>query len=328
MGQTKHSYEAALKQIAEIAGAATERASSAEANGGLVADHGEDPAEAYGCRIRSLPARLHTRAAQTARQVNPVNAPSSLAIGAAGVGLTPALIAVFTTRYWGPAARTLTVSFMEATPADLRARILTHFNAWSIGVTFVQTNAVGDVRISRGPGGYYSYLGTDIQHIPSNRQTMNLQSFSMNTPESEFRRVIRHEVGHTLGFPHEHMRKELVALIDPAKAYRYFLATEGWDKQTVDQQVLTALDDASLLGTPPDQDSIMCYQLPGQITVNGQPIRGGTDINTTDAAFALSIYPPTVPASPAGLSLLDSAEDFLIPDDADWPASEDVLSPV
>src|ERR1700736_1297248 len=104
---------------------------------------------------------------------------------------------------------------------------------------------------------------------------MNLEGFTMSTPESEYRRVVRHETGHTLGFPHEHMRKELVARIDPQKAYDYFLQTHGWHKATVDAQVLTSLDEASLMSTPPDQTSIMCYQLPGSITIDSQPILGG-----------------------------------------------------
>ncbi|MGH3796597.1 MAG: M12 family metallopeptidase [Pseudonocardiaceae bacterium] len=97
-------------------------------------------------------------------------------------------------------------------------------------VTFVETGQGGQVRISRGSGGYWSYLGTDILHIPANRPTMNLQGFTMYTRDSEFVRVIRHETGHTLGFPHEHMRKDLVARIDPTKVYGYFLRTQGWDE--------------------------------------------------------------------------------------------------
>lgn len=80
----------------------------------------------------------------------------------------------------------------------------------------------GDVRISLAGSGYWSYLGTDILHIPSNQPTMNLQDFSMSTPESEYKRVVRHETGHTLGFPHEHLRKEIVDNIDRNKAYNYF----------------------------------------------------------------------------------------------------------
>jgi len=45
------------------------------------------------------------------------------------------------------------------------------------------------------------------------------------------------------------------------------------------------------MATPPDQTSIMCYQLPGLITKDGKPIIGGTDINATDYAFAGKIYP-------------------------------------
>jgi hypothetical protein len=166
-------------------------------------------------------------------------------------------------------------------------------NVWTktACISFVGTNGTGDIRISRGPGGYYSYLGTDVLHIPRNRQTMNLQGFTMNTPESEYKRVVRHETGHTLGFPHEHMRKDLVARIDPAKAYKWFWETYGWDKATVDAQVLTPLSEASLIGTPVDQTSIMCYQLPGLITKDSKPILGGTDINQTDYAFAGRTYP-------------------------------------
>ena len=207
--------------------------------------------------------------------------------------MDPQRISVYTSKYWGRSERILTVSFMETTPADLRARIISHMNAWTKtgGISFVETSGTGQVRISRSMDGYWSYLGTDVLLIPKNRPTMNLQSFTMNTSESEYKRVIRHETGHTLGCPHEHMRKALVAQIDPQKAYDYFWRTQGWDKATVDAQVLSSLDEKSLMATPPDQTSIMCYQLPGSITRDGKPILGGTDINATDYAFIGTIYP-------------------------------------
>jgi hypothetical protein len=159
-------------------------------------------------------------------------------------------------------------------------------------------------------------LGTDILLIPASKPTMNLQGFTMATPESEYKRVVRHETGHTMGFPHEHLRRELISKINPAKAYEYFRVQYGWSKEMVDRNVLTPLDVRSIIGTPADQTSIMCYQLPGAITYDGRPIVGGTDINATDYAFAARVYPK--------LWLLGGGTGVSVPDSEDWPEEEDV----
>src|SRR5687767_4700818 len=123
----------ALTKIAEVANAA-------------VSD-GEYPYDEYGddhvsehapqqdmlaCTPKTLPKRLLIKAAKTAMKIYPVNAPAfgPLADVAPDFPLDPMHIAVLTSKYWGPAARRLTVSFMESTPANLRARIISHMNAW------------------------------------------------------------------------------------------------------------------------------------------------------------------------------------------------------
>jgi hypothetical protein len=123
---------------------------------------------------------------------------------------------------------------------------------------------------------------------------MNLEAFSMETPDSEFHRVVRHETGHTLGFPHEHMRRELVELIDAEKAIEYFKRTQGWSAEDVREQVLTPIDESALIATRrADSESIMCYQIPGIITKSGAPIIGGLDIDAQDYAFTAKVYPKT-----------------------------------
>jgi hypothetical protein len=258
------------------------------------------------CIPKTLPRRERIRAAKTAYEINPVNhAPlGRLSSVAPGFKPTPAALAIVRTSYWGAAGVTLTVGFLDSPPQDLRTRILSHMNAWAktANVKFVASNTDPRVRIARGggrDGGYWSYVGTDILHIARRKPTMNLEDFTMSTPESEFHRVVRHETGHTLGFPHEHMRRQLVNLIDPKKAIAYFRREDGWDQQEVIDQVLTPIEDSQLMETPrADPRSIMCYQIPGSITKNGKPIIGGRDIDRTDYAFAAQVYPKSGKAPP------------------------------
>ena len=256
------------------------------------------------CSPRSLPLGKLVAAAQTARDINPLNhAPlHRLTNVMRGFVATPQRIAVLTTKYWGTQGVSLTVGFMDSPEAALRKRILLHMNAWAktANVTFVESQTDPQVRIAREGGengGYWSYLGTDILHISKSKQTMNLEDFTMSTPESEFHRVVRHETGHTLGFPHEHMREALVKKIDPKKAIAYFKDTQGWSAAETRAQVLTPIEESTLRGTAADPRSIMCYQIPGQLTKDGKPIIGGTDIDQSDYDFAAMIYPKKVSGS-------------------------------
>lgn len=263
------------------------------------------------CTPRQLPEHLRIAAAEKAIAHNPANRPHSLIVAhALGPNPPKARLALLTGKRWKmlPQGLLFTVGFLESASAALRKRILSHMNAWSktANVKFVESSDHPMVRIaflSDPPemSGYWSYEGTDILSIPANEPTMNLEGFSMQTPIGEFHRVVRHETGHTLGFPHEHMRTELVNLIDRKRAISFFGATQGWTESEVDAQVLTPLEQSSIIGTPPDQTSVMCYQIPGSITKSGKPILGGVDINKSDYDFAGAVYPkpPSAPAKKA-----------------------------
>src|SRR5262249_39834166 len=104
---------------------------------------------------------------------------------------------------------------------------------------------------------------------------------------------------------------------------QFFWETNRWPPEMVKAQVLTPLDDRTIIGTPVDQDSIMCYQLPGSITKDNKPIRGGIDINATDAAFAGRIYPKSSADVPeqAPMGYGESS-----PEQEDWSDDQDVSS--
>lgn len=259
------------------------------------------------CHLLRLPEVELMPAAQDAIEINPVNRPNTEELARADpqIELTAQRIAALTSKYWGSSGVKLTTAFLDSPDAETRRKILHYLNWWSregpCSVVFVEASAGSAlVRISRERSGYWSYLGTDIRRIPRGSATMNLQGFTASSRESEYQRVVVHEAGHTLGFPHEHMRQALVGRLDPQKTIEYFRRTQGWSPQEVRQQVLTPLEEVALLApTPADQDSIMTYSLPAEITINGQPIRGGSKATALDLAYAARIYPaPGGPVEP------------------------------
>jgi hypothetical protein len=254
------------------------------------------------CRIKMLPEEHWAGAAGLAATINPANAVSTDLLRFAAPNLDLSIgsverqrLAIVTSKYWGAGGVKLTVGFLDNPEELLKKRILGHMNAWGkyANVEFVETSDSPQVRISRTPGdGYWSYLGTDIGLVDSTQATMNLDSFSMKTDDSEFYRVVRHETGHTLGFPHEHMRSQMVSGIDREKAIAFFAQKYGWEAQTVISQVLTPLDDSTITsGGEADPNSIMCYWLPGSIMKDGKDVVGGRDINEADGQFARKLYP-------------------------------------
>lgn len=250
------------------------------------------------CTIKLLPEEQWIAAAEKAIEINPANAPAvhMLRLAVPAATISPEKLALLTAKYWGIGGVRLTVGFLDNPPADLRTRILLHMNAWGTwsNVGFVETATDPQVRIARATGsGYWSYLGTDILLIATGTATMNLDSFAMNTPDSEFYRVVRHETGHTLGFPHEHTRKEIVERIDRDKAIQYFGdPPNNWPPEKVIAQVLTPLDNSALIATAQaDMNSIMCYWLPASIMKDGIAVAGGKDIDAQDAQFAAKVYP-------------------------------------
>jgi hypothetical protein len=224
----------------------------------------------------------------------------------------PQELVVYRTAYWGPKDRTLTVQFLDTNDRGLQDRILAHMNAWfdrGACIRFARTAGVGEIRVAREVDGYWSYLGTENLDIPAAEPTMNLENFSLNTPEAEYVRVVRHETGHALGFPHGQQLPEIVARIDEAKALAYFRRTQGWDDATIRSNVLTAIDPADLqegstLSAAENVDSLMTYWLPGAVMRDGVPVLGGDDLSVADIATAMDLYPKATPVTVSACAAL------------------------
>lgn len=261
-----------------------------------------------GCTLKELPAELLLLAASTAIEINPANAPNiqDSVVAARGLKLTPNHLAVVTHKRWKVPVR-LGVKFLDSPSQEFKNKLLAHANLWNktADVQFSESTSNDGVRLSRESGGYWSFMGTDIRHIPVNQPTMNLEGFTVNTRESEWPRVVCHEFGHTLGMPHEHTLPELQERLHREKVIREYARTQGWTRRDVISQIFPPPEDV-IASEHADPESVMAYSFGGHLTKDGQPILGGSRINERDYAFVATIYPkkeapPIQPPPPAGV---------------------------
>jgi hypothetical protein len=253
------------------------------------------------CRDRQLPFDLALQAGRACALINPANAVPRHALANVAsrysmhLPIHPEHTALLNSAYWGVRGVHCTVGFLEPVPADFQQHFLLHANAWgqyaNVRFELAPAGQVAMVRVTCRGDGYWSYLGPQIMTIPANQPTMSLQDFDRGMPESEWVRVVRHEVGHTLGLLHEHSLPEIISLLDPEAVIADFSASQGWSRQMIIEQILTPPAPGTYRVGKPSTASIMCYQFPAKDTKSRRPIPGGLDITPDDGAFVGSLYP-------------------------------------
>ena len=153
------------------------------------------------------------------------------------------------------------------------------FEVWAdvgIGIQFEEVTSIDDAEIRVGflqDGRTWSYVGRDVIDIPGqNERTMN---YGWRIEDD--RRGVDvpvHEIGHTLGFPHEHQNPFAGIIWNEEAVYRHF-ARQGWSRADTDHNVLRKLSPADVEGSKWDPDSIMHYGFPAGLIVEPEAYRSG-----------------------------------------------------
>lgn len=174
------------------------------------------------------------------------------------------------------------------------------FKQWKdvgIGLEFaeVDTPSEAEIRIGFQAGdGSWSYVGRDVLEIGTDKRTMN---FGWDITQAGGIDTAIHEVGHSLGFSHEHQNPNAGIVWDEEAVYK---ALEGapnfWSRKQTHYNIIRKLSSTEVEGSEWDPNSIMHYPFdPGLILTPEDYGKNGLyptpGLSDTDIETVRKIYP-------------------------------------
>ncbi|REK17459.1 MAG: hypothetical protein DWQ37_06625 [Planctomycetota bacterium] len=176
------------------------------------------------------------------------------------------------------------------------------FEIWEdvgIGISFEEVTNIGEAEIRIGflrGDGSWSYVGRDVIDVPGQfERTMNFGWDLTRDPRGVDTPV--HEIGHSLGFPHEHQNPFAGIVWDEEAVYDYFGGPpNNWTRESTFHNVLRKLPAGSVEGSQWDPNSVMHYGFPAGLILSPEEYRGGLrpelGLSAHDIAEVRRFYPP------------------------------------
>ncbi|MEI2581155.1 matrixin family metalloprotease [Scytonema sp. PRP1] len=175
------------------------------------------------------------------------------------------------------------------------------FKIWKsvgIGLEFKEVNSPSEAEIRIGfmqGDGSWSYVGRDILIRGINERTMNFGwDISRNPQKID---TALHEIGHTLGFPHEHQNPNAGIVWDEEKVYADLAQPPNrWSRKKTYHNIIRKLDPREVEGSTWDSNSVMHYPFgsglikePAQYAAGIRPAGG---LSAKDRKYVRRFYPP------------------------------------
>ena len=191
-------------------------------------------------------------------------------------------------------------------PEPQRQAVRDAFKEWKqlgIGLEFVEVaqSSEAEARIAfKQSDGSWSYVGRDVLGINASEPTMN---FGWDLTDDYGHTTALHEIGHTLGLPHEHQNPFAGIVWDEQKVYSYFAGDPNrWPSQKTFYNVLRKLDAAEVEGSQWDPDSVMEYAFPAGLIQEPASYRAGLNphggLSPVDKEWVRRWYPAVTPTAP------------------------------
>ena len=140
------------------------------------------------------------------------------------------------------------------------------FEIWKdigIGLIFTEVDDIDEAELRIGfrhGQGSWSYIGKDALRAGQSERTMNF-GWRINAPGPNGLDTALHEIGHAIGFHHEHQNPNAGIVWDEEAVYDYFARTQRppWNRAKTNSNVLDKIDPLTVDGSDWDPNSIMHY---------------------------------------------------------------------
>jgi Astacin (Peptidase family M12A) len=189
------------------------------------------------------------------------------------------------------------------------------FKIWKdvgIGLEFQEVSARDEAEIRIGflrGDGAWSYIGRGILNIGSSQRTMNF-GWDLTRRAQEVDTAV-HEIGHTLGFPHEH-QNPIAGIVWNEDAVYAALGEppNSWDHNTTFHNIIRKIQPDTVQGSNWDPNSIMHYPFERGLIDAPEKYRAGLNpepgLSERDKEWVRTFYPTLTPNDYTELKLLQS----------------------